>query len=385
MNNIITKEVIDGKRVLLRSDLNVPIKDGVILDDTRIRKSIKTIKFIIENNASVIVMSHLGKVKTEEDMLKNTLAPVAKRLEELIKKEVTFINKPHGKLLEDTCKNLNPGQIIMMENTRYEDVPYKLESNCDKKLSEYWASLGDVFVNDAFGSSHRVHASVCGIRKFLPSYNGFLLEEEINTLDKIIKHNESPFLVIMGGAKVDDKIDLIKTLISKCDNLMVGGGIANTFLAALKYEIGSSLYSKDYLEEIKSIYENNSNKIVLPADVIVKRGTENINVDIDKVMSGDTIYDIGYKSINKFRNIIYNANTIFINGTVGLYEQEEYAKGTKELLDACADSEATVIAAGGDSVSAVNHFNHNTDFLVSTGGGAALEYIAYGDLPGIVK
>lgn len=378
---------VKKKKVIVRCDLNVKIKDGKVIDNTRIKKSLKTIKYLLDNGASVIIMSHLGKIKIKDDFKDNSLLPVSIELSELLNKKVLFIDSPHGKNLENACKKIKPGEIILIENTRFEDVPYNLESKCDIKLSEYWASLGDIFVNDAFASSHRAHASVCGIASILPSYNGFLIEEEVKILDKILNKPETPFTIIMGGAKVDDKIDLIKNLIDKCDNLIVGGGIANTFLKASGINVGKSLVSDSMIKEVKILLDKYSKKIVMPVDVVVSNdnGKTAIKKELKEINSDDSIFDIGYKTTNKFRNIIYNSHTIFINGTVGLYENELFSNGTKNILDSCADSDAVVVAAGGDSLSAANHFKHSDDFLISTGGGAALEYLAYNDLPGIIK
>ena len=387
MRKLIKDVDVKNKKVIIRCDLNVSFKDDVIKDDTRIVKSIKTIKYLLVNGASVIIMSHLGKVKTEEDKKDNSLKIVVPRLSELLNREVRFISTTHGKELEKTCKELVPGEVILMENTRFEDVPNELESKCDDKLSKYWASLGDMFVNDAFGSSHRAHASVCGIAKYLPSYNGFLMEEEIRILDKVLKDPERPFTVVMGGAKVDDKLELIKALIDKCDNLIVGGGIANTFLLASGYNVGTSLVSESMINEVKELINNYSKKIVMPVDVVVgKLDTDYCEKRlVSEVKDDENILDIGFKSINKFRNVLYSSNTIFLNGTVGLYFNKLFEEGTKEIFDASDDSDATVIAAGGDCVTAVNHFGYGEKFLISTGGGAALEYLAYGDLPGIIK
>ncbi len=379
---------VKNKKVIVRCDFNVTIKEGKILDDTKIVKTLKTINYLLEQNSSLILMSHFGKVKDEESKQKNSLKPVAEHLSLLLNKEVIFVNITRGDELTNKCNELKPGEVLLVENTRFEDVPNNLESGNDKDLAKYWASLGEVFINDAFGSSHRAHASVCGISEFLPSANGFIIEEEIYNLNKVISNPERPFTVIMGGAKVDDKIDLIKSLINKCDYLITGGGIANTFLLAQGYEIGSSLANKDLVNEVKDLLDKYPDKIIVPVDTIVgkvdsdfcdKRGLNEIKPD-------ELIYDIGEKTISTIVNIINNSKTIFVNGTVGLYENDLFAKGTKTILNEIANSSAISIAAGGDSVAAVNHFalDEKFDFL-STGGGASLEYIIDGTLPGIVK
>ena len=372
MTNSIRNVNVKNKKVIIRCDLNVPIKDNKILDDTRIIKSLETIKYLLDNGASLIILSHLGKIKKPDDMVTNTLEPIGVRLSELLNKEITFISQTRGRELSLACKKLKPKEIILVENTRFEDLPNNYESSCDEKLSKYWASLGDVFVNDAFGSSHRKHASVCGISKYLPSYNGLLIEKEVKVLDKLLKNPERPYTVIMGGAKVDDKIELIKSIIVKCDYLVVGGGIANTFLKVNGYKVGNSLISDAFDSEIKQIISDNKDKIIMPVDVMVgKDNTDFCEVrELNNIQHDEKIYDIGPKTINLFRSTIYNSNTIFINGTVGLSENKLFETGTKEILMACNDSDATVIAAGGDCVSAVNRYGYNDDFLISTGGGA---------------
>ncbi len=379
---------LSNKKVIMRCDFNVTIKDGKILDDTKIVKTLKTINYLLDNNCSIIMLSHFGKVKDEESKSKNTLKPVAEHLSNLLNKEVVFVNTTRSEDLTNKCANLQSGQLLLVENTRFEDVPNKLESGNDQELAKYWASLGEVFVNDAFGSSHRAHASVCGIANYLPAVNGFIVEEEVESLSKLIINPERPFTVVMGGAKVDDKIDLIKSLIPKCDYLITGGGIANTFLLAKGYEIGQSLANAELVEEVKNILNNYSEKIILPLDVVVGKSESNYwaNKELDNIASDELIYDVSQKTISNIKDIVNKSKTIFVNGTVGLYENELFANGTKQVLEAIGNSEAISIAAGGDSVSAVNHFNLTDKFnFLSTGGGASLEFIIDGDLPGIVK
>lgn len=385
--NIYSLDVIN-KKVIVRFDFNVTIKDGKIIDDTKIVKTLKTINYLIEQGSSVIMLSHFGKVKTEEDKAKNSLKPVCDYLSKLLNKPIIFSNETRSENLSIMCQNLKPAQLLMIENTRFEDLPNKLESNNDEELAKYWASLGDVFINDAFGSSHRAHASVCGIASFLPSANGFLIEEEVEGLNKLIINPNRPFTVIMGGAKVDDKIDLIKSLIEKCDYLITGGGIANTFLLAQGFNIGKSLSNPELVEEVKALIQKYPKKIILPLDVIVGKENSNFKAyrELYNINEDELIYDIGDKSIQNIKDIINQSNTIFVNGTVGLYENELFSNGTKEVLSSIASSNATSIAAGGDSVSSVNHYNLAEYFeFLSTGGGAALEYIIDGDLPGIIR
>ncbi len=375
---------IRNKIVILRSDLNVTIKDNKILDETKIMKSLKTINYLLENDNKVIIFSHLGKVKSKEDKEKNTLYPVYLRLKELIKSNVYFSKDTRGNELEKLVNDLKPKEALLVENTRYEDYPKKLESNADESLSKYWASLGDVFINDAFGTSHRKHASNYGIKKYLPSYYGFLIEEEINKLDELINKPEKPFMVIMGGAKVDDKIEMIKELIKKCDYLIVGGGIANTFIKALGYNVGNSLVSTDYINEIKKIYIEYKEKIIIPEDFIVSSSDTSKYRTLNGIENKEIIYDIGNKSIEKIINILESSKTVFINGTMGYYEDEKYKNGTLSILESLSKLNSKVFVGGGDAVSSVNKLGfENSFYYKSTGGGATLEYILKGNLPAL--
>ena len=372
----IKESSINNKKVILRCDLNVTIKDGKIVDDTKIIKSLDTINYLLDNNNSIIILSHLGKVKEESDKEKNTLYPVYLRLKELLDNNIYFSKKTRGEELENLVNNLKEKEIILLENTRHEDYPNKLESNCDKELSKYWASLGDVFVNDAFGTSHRKHASNYGIKEFIESYYGLLIDEELTKLNELITNPERPFTVIMGGAKVDDKLELINNLLENCDNLIVGGGIANTFLEAIGNNIGKSLSNKDYISEVKKIYDKYNNKIYLPIDFYVENFSKKEYRSINDIQDDDCIYDIGEESLKKYKEIISISNTIFINGTVGLYENEDYKYGTYNLLKILSDSNKKVFVGGGDAVSSVNKLGFSDSFYYkSTGGGATLEYI----------
>ena len=367
---------INNKKVLLRCDLNVSIKGGKIIDDTKIIKSLDTIKYLIGNNNSIIILSHLGKIKSEADKEKNTLYPVYLKLKELINNTIYFSKTTRGKELEDIASNLKEKEILLIENTRFEDFPEKLESGCNLELSKYWASLGDVFVNDAFGTSHRRHASNYGIKKYLDSYYGILINEELNKLKELTVNQKKPFTVIMGGAKVDDKLALIEEMLKECDKLIVGGGIANTFLLAENYNIGSSLSNKDYIPQIKQILTNYKDKIVIPTDFYVENNGIKKYRKINEIENNDIIYDIGTISLKEYEVIIDDSNTIFLNGTVGLYENENYAFGTKELLSILKKSNKKVFIGGGDAVSATNKLGYGNSFYYkSTGGGATLEYI----------
>lgn len=367
---------INNKKVILRCDLNVSIKDGKIIDDTKIIKSLDTINYLIENNNSVIILSHLGKIKSETDKEKNTLYPVYLKLKELLNNTVYFSKTTKGKELEDIASNLKEKEILLIENTRFEDFPEKLESGCNLELSKYWASLGDIFVNDAFGTSHRRHASNYGIKKYLDSYYGILINEELTKLKELTVNPKKPFTVIMGGAKVDDKLALIEEMLKECDKLIVGGGIANTFLLAENYNIGSSLSNKDYIPQIKQILTNYKDKIIIPTDFYVENNGIKKYRKINEIENNDIIYDIGTISLKEYEKIIDDSNTIFLNGTVGLYENENYACGTKELLSILKKSNKKVFIGGGDAVAATNKLGYSDSFYYkSTGGGATLEYI----------
>ena len=331
---------------------------------------------MIENNNSVIILSHLGKIKSETDKEKNTLYPVYLKLKELLNNTVYFSKTTKGKELEDIASNLKEKEILLIENTRFEDFPEKLESGCNLELSKYWASLGDIFVNDAFGTSHRRHASNYGIKKYLDSYYGILINEELTKLKELTVNPKKPFTVIMGGAKVDDKLALIEEMLKECDKLIVGGGIANTFLLAENYNIGSSLSNKDYIPQIKQILTNYKDKIIVPTDFYVENNGIKKYRKINEIENDDIIYDIGTISLKEYEVIIDESNTIFLNGTVGLYENENYAYGTKELLSILKKSNKKVFIGGGDAVAATNKLGYSDSFYYkSTGGGATLEYI----------
>ena len=363
-----------GKKVILRSDFNVSIKDGKIISNERITAELPTINYLIEKGAKVIIMSHLGKIKGEEDKKKNTLYIVYEELLKLINTKIIFSPATQGKILEEKISFLQNGEVLLMENTRYEDLENKKESNCDEELSRYWASLGDIFINDAFGMTHRKHASNYGISKFLPTGIGFLIESEIKGVAPILEP-EKPFTIIMGGAKLEDKLSLIKSLVPKCDKLLLGGGIANTFLA-VSVSIGKSLASPDLIEEARNLLSIYKERIIMPVDVkvLAKNGTE--VKDISNIASDDIIFDIGPKTIELYKKHIENSETIFLNGTVGKYEEEGFEDGTKEILDAVSKTEAYSVIGGGDALSSAEYFKINDFSFISTGGGATLNYIA---------
>lgn len=379
---------LNGKKVIIRCDLNVPIKDGEILDDNRIKESLKTIKYALDNNAKVILLSHLGRIKTEEDKQKNSLELVAKRLSQLLEQNVQFINETRGTVLEDAINNMKNGSVLLIQNTRYEDLPDKKESSNDSNLGEYWASLGEIFINDAFGTAHRFHASNVGIAKHLPSGIGFLMEKELSMLGKALDKPKRPYVVIMGGAKMNDKIKVIDKLIHKADYVLLGGGIANTFLVAQGFDLKSSIYDKESINHAEELLRKYKDKIILPVDGYgspsYQDGLEVKYDKLDNVTQGSMILDIGPKSIGLFSKYILNAKTIFWNGPVGVSEFKNFEYGTKKICNLLNQSGAIVVIGGGDSAAAAIRFGYKESFdHISTGGGASLEFIEGKKLPGI--
>ena len=368
---------LESKKVIIRVDFNVPIKDNKIIDDNRIKMSLKTIKYAIDNNAKVILMSHLGRVKTDSDKLTNSLKIVNDRLSELLGKNVIFINNTRGIELETAINNLNNGDILLMENTRFEDINGKVESSCDETLSKYWASLGDIFINDAFATCHRAHASNVGIATYLPSGVGYLVKEEIEKFS-ILDNPKSPYTLILGGSKVSDKIGVIENMVKKCDYILIGGGMAYTFLKALGYNIGESLLDSESIEFCKKMLELYKDKIILPIDSVTENGNKEILSDTDKGL------DIGIKTIELFKKIIDKSNTIVWNGPLGYYEDEKYSKGTREILKYLSESNKIVIIGGGDTAACAINYGYGDSFThISTGGGASLELLEGKDLPGV--
>jgi len=379
---------LNNKKVIIRVDFNVPIKDGVITDDTRIKESLETINYAISNNAKVILMSHLGRIKEESDLEKNNLEIVSKRLEELLNKKVIFINKTKGEELENAINNLENSEVLLMQNTRYEDLNGKKESANDLELGKYWASLGDIFINDAFGTSHRAHASNVGIASCLPNGIGFLIEKELNEMKLIIDEPIRPFTVILGGSKVSDKIGVIENLVLKADYILIGGAMAYTFLASTGIEVGKSLVDEENIQFCKDMLEKYSDKIILPIDTINARDNIDSNeineTFIANMDKNDIGLDIGYNTIKLFRSFLEKSKTIVWNGPVGMFEKEEFAKGTKSLCEIIKNIDAKKIVGGGDTGSAIINFGYKEAFThISTGGGASLELLEGKELPGI--
>ena len=355
---------VDNKNIILRCDFNVPIENSTIKDNSKIVKSLKTINYLLEKNCKIIILSHFGRVKKDEDKMINSLEPVAIELSNLLQKKVKFINKCYGDDVKKIVDNSNLGEVILLQNTRFMDIYEQKESNNDLELAKFFASLGDIFINDAFASLHRAHASTAGIAKFLPSAVGFLVEDELSNLDILIKNTPYPFTVFMGGAKVDDKLPIIKSLVERCDYLLLGGGVANSFLKAIGADVEQSLATsdKDILKEIKELIYKYKEKIVLPEDFIIEN---------------NAIYDLDIKSIEKFKTYINKSNIIFVNGTCGKFEDERFKKGTEKLFEALYKSGKRVIIGGGDTANAAKTLGYTDKFnYISSGGGATLEYIA---------
>lgn len=388
---------LEGKKVLMRVDFNVPIKDGVIGDDNRIQAALPTIKYVLDHKGKAILFSHLGRIKKEEDKKALSLRPVAERLSNLLNKPVIFVPVTEGQQLEDAISKMADSSVLLVENTRYEDVVngeyVKRESGNDPKLGEYWASLGDEYINDAFGTAHRQHASNVGIAEAMhqsgkPVAAGFLMEKEIQFLGEAVNNPQRPFVAILGGAKVSDKIGVIDNLLGKADKIIIGGGMTYTFYAAKGIKIGDSLIEKDKIDVAKSILEKGGDKIVLPTDNVVAKGFSN---DAEhKVVEGDIddgwmALDIGPKSIDEFEKVLKDAKTVVWNGPMGVFEMPNFAQGTLkvgEFLGSLTD--ATTIVGGGDSTAAVKQLGVADKLThISTGGGASLQYLEGKTLPGI--
>ena len=391
MVNVMKKTIkdynLEGKKVIIRVDFNVPIKDGVITDDNRIRESLETINYALEHNAKIILLSHLGRVKEEKDKEKNTLEPVALRLSELLDKEIIFVTETRGELLEQEINNMKNGDIILVENTRFEDLNGKLESTNDEELGKYWASLGDIFINDAFGTCHRAHASNVGIAKNLPNGIGFLVEKELKIIGNAIENPKRPFTVILGGSKVSDKIGVIENLVKIADNILIGGGMAFTFLKSQDINIGKSLLDEENIEFCKKMLKQYKDKIILPIDVVTSTNLEipenKKECFINDMKNNDIGLDIGHQTIKLFKTILEESNTIIWNGPVGKFEMKEYSNGTKELCEIIKNKDNTIIG-GGDTASAVINLGYKDAFThISTGGGASLEMLEGKILPGI--
>jgi len=397
---VLTDLDVAGKKVLIRVDFNVPMSNGKITDNTRVVAAIPTIKYVVENGGKAIVFSHLGRVKTLEDIKKNDIAPVALELEKEIGKKVTFVNQTRGKELEDAINAMKDGEIVMFANTRNEDFDVvenkevKKESKNNDELGAYWASLGDLFVNDAFGTAHRAAASNVGIASHIgegKSAAGFLLEKEIKFIGGAVDNPKRPYVAIMGGSKVSDKIGVIEALIEKADKILVGGAMMFTFLKAMGKNIGSSrCEEQEFVDLAASLLKKANGKIVLPVDAVVNDKFEDVPgvaKSVDEFASSDMGLDIGPKTLELFAKELAGAKTVVWNGPMGVFEMKNYAHGTVGVCDLLAkltkEGAATIIG-GGDSAAAANQLGYGDKVShISTGGGASLEYLEGKALPGI--
>lgn len=382
---------VTNKKVLVRVDFNVPLKDGLVTDDNRIKAALPTIQYLLDNNAKVVLCSHLGKVnhkepeKTEADKKKNNMAFVAPKLQEYVNAKVTFVDETRGEKLEAAINAMQPGEIVLMQNTRYE----KGESKNDPELAKYWASLVDLYVSDAFGSVHRAHASTVGVTEYLDSAVGFLVDKEINALSSALDNPARPFVAILGGAKVSDKIGVIENLLKVADKVIIGGGMAYTFVKARGYEVGTSLLELDKVDLAKEIMAKGEGKLLLPVDTVVADAFDpNAN---SKVVAWNEIpedwmgLDIGPETIKLFSDALVGAKTVVWNGPMGVFEMDRFATGTLEICKAISSLEgANTIIGGGDSAAAAIKLGFKDKFShISTGGGASMEFLEGKVLPGI--
>lgn len=377
---------LNNKKVIIRVDFNVPHKGDQITDDNRIKMSLETIQYALSKGAKVILMSHLGRVKSEEDKIENNLEIVLPRLEQLLNQKVLFSSVTRGQELEEKVNQLKPGQALLVQNTRYEDLDGKKESSNDLELSKYWANLGDIFINDAFGTCHRSHASNVGIASLLPSGIGFLVEKELKALD--MKNAEKPLSIILGGSKVSDKISLIENLAQIADYILIGGGMAYTFLKASGIEIGSSLLDENSIPFCQKMLQQYSDKIILPIDSVnaveIKENTKYRECFINEIKPNEIGLDIGYNTVKLFRSYLEKSKTIIWNGPVGMFEVKPFDQGTKAICEVLKNIPAKKIVGGGDTASAVIQLGYQNIFdHISTGGGASLELLEGKKLPGV--
>jgi len=381
---------LEGKKVLVRVDFNVPLNEELeITDDTRIKAAIPTINYLISNQAKVILMSHLGRPKGKV-IEKLRLDPVAKRLSELLKQDIKKVNDCIGEEVEKVVSNMQNGEVVLLENLRFHPEEEKNDYEFSKKL----ANLADIFINDAFGTAHRAHSSTVGVAEILPSYAGFLMAKEIEVLSNLMENPERPFVVLLGGAKISGKIDIVQNLLDIADKILIAGGMSYTCLAAQGYEVGNSLLEEYDLEIVKKMLkraEEQGNKILLPIDLVIARKevTENAEgkmVKIDNIPEDGIGVDLGEKSLAMFEEEIKKARTVFWNGPVGVFEIDKFAKGTNRIARVLADmyGKAITVIGGGDSIAAIDKAGFAEKIThISTGGGASLEFLGGKKLPGI--
>ena len=384
MNKKTVKDIdLKGKRVLMRVDFNVPMADGKVTDDKRIKASLPTIQYVLDQGASLMLMSHLGRPKGGPDAEFSQRA-ASEVLAGLLSRPVKMAPDCVGTEVEALAKALQPGEVLMLENTRF----HAGEEKNDLDLAKQMAALGDVYVNDAFGSAHRAHSSTEGVARFLPAVSGFLMEQELEYLGRAVLNPEHPYIAILGGAKISDKILVVETLLSKCDKLIIGGGMANTFLAAKGLNMQDSLVEAASIDVAKSILAKSSDKLILPVDAIIADAfmpeANTQTVDVDKVPAGWRIMDVGPKTLELYKRELSGARLIVWNGPVGVFEMPKFAEGTFALAHMLAESKATTVIGGGDSASAVKKAGVAKQMThVSTGGGASLEFLEGKELPGV--